>query len=120
MRNLRRRNLTARGKVDCESRLDSRIQFEPEHAPRPDRAFDANQAAHHFNQPLAHHQADARAFLCAGLPAQTIERLKQLQYHFRSQSRPSVSDAYSDTLRNAGVTVDYYSSIRLVVFDRVR
>jgi hypothetical protein len=42
---------------------------------------------------LAHHQADARAFLAAGLLSETVERLEKLRQLFRRQSRAGVPDA---------------------------
>ena len=68
-------------------------QFDPEHAAHPDGAFHADGAAHQFDQPLGHHQADARAFLGAGFLAEAIERLEELRQLFRSQSRAGVADA---------------------------
>ena len=67
--------------------LRGRVQLEPEHAARADGAFDADRAAHQLDQPLAHHQADARAFLRAALLPQAVERLEQLRQHFRRQPR---------------------------------
>ena len=84
----------------------ARVQFDPEHAALADRAFHADFAAHQFDQPLAHHQADAGAFLGAGLLSETIERLEQLREFFRRQSFAGVldADAYAFRAARAAVT----------------
>ena len=79
----------------------SAMQFDPEHAAHADGAFHADDAAHQFDQPLAHHQADARAFLAAGLLPEAIEGLEQLRELLRRQSRAGVLDADADALRRA-------------------
>ena len=55
----------SRGFVGAGGRLrfGRQVQLDPEHASLPDRAFHADDAPHQFDQPLAHDQADAGAFL---------------------------------------------------------
>ena len=110
------------GSVNRQLRRGGRVQFEPEHAARPDRALHADLASHQFHQPLAHHQADARAFLrCVPLLSETVERLKKLHQHVRRQARAGVLDADANAFRGApgAVHVHDHRSVRLVVLDRV-
>ena len=89
------------GRVRRQLRGRGRLQFEPEYAALADRAFHADLAAHQLHQALAHHQADAGAFLGAPLLAEPIERLEKLVQHLRSQPRASVPDADADAVRAA-------------------
>src|ERR1039458_7372879 len=109
------------GSVNCKLWRRSPVQFEPEHAAQPHGALHADRASHQFNQPLAHHQADARAFLSACLLSETVERLKKLHQHVRRQSRAGVLDADANPFRGApgAVHVHDHRSVRLVVLDRV-
>ena len=67
-------------------RFGRQVQLDPEHAALPDGAFHADDAAHQFDQPLAHHQADAGAFLGVRLLPETVERLEQLRQLLRRQA----------------------------------
>ena len=95
------------------------IQLEPEHASRPDGTRHADGPSHQFHQTLAHHQADARAFLPAALSSETVEGLKELHQHFRRQPRAGIPDAHSKARRGARGVIHHHRSIGLVVFDRV-
>jgi hypothetical protein len=77
----------------------SQQQFEPEHASHADSAFDADHAFHLFDHPLAHHEADAGAFLGAASLSETVERLKELRHFFRRQSRAGIFDADANAFR---------------------
>ena len=97
-----------------------RVQFDPEHASRPDGAFHADHAPHQLDQSLGHHQADARAFLAAGLLPEAIERLEQLRQLFRRQSRAGVPDADANASPACSrCTPRSTRSLLVVVFDRV-
>ena len=107
---------------DCQLRLARRIQLEPEHASRADRALHADHAAHQLHQPLAHHQPDAGAFFRAPLLSQTVERLKQLQQHVRRQARARVphADAHSrpaPAVAHSTTTVPF-AWLYLIAFER--
>ena len=73
---------------DGKLRLGRQVQLDPEHAALADRAFHADDAAHQLDQPLAHHQADAGAFLGVRFLAEAVERLEQLRQLFRRQPAP--------------------------------
>src|ERR1017187_1893622 len=109
------------GFVRCQLWRGSRVQFEPEHAALPDRAVHTDLASHQFNQPLAHHQADTRAFLGSRLSSETVERLKKLLQHIQRQPRAGVLDANASAVRVArgSVSLHHHRSVRLVVLDRV-
>ena len=86
------------GRLEFRRRRDElrrmrRVQFDPEHAAHADRAFGADFPAHQFDQPLAHHQADARSLLAAGLLPEAIEGLEQLGELFRRQSIAGIMHA---------------------------
>ncbi len=54
------------------------VQFDPEDTAHADRALDADDAAHQFDQPFADNEPDARALSDMRLLPETIERLEQL------------------------------------------
>ena len=107
------------GACSRRCRCRSQEQFEPEHASHADRAFDADHAFHQFDHPLAHHEADARAFLGAALLSETVERLKELRQLFRRQSRAGVCDADANAFRTGDGARHLDRSPLAVVFDRV-
>ena len=104
---------------DGELRRGRQAQFDPEHAAHADRAFRADGAAHQLDQPLGHHQADARAFLGAGLLAEPIERLEQLRKLLRRQSRAGVPHADANRIRRLSDALDGDRAARPVVLDGV-
>lgn len=55
------------------------LQFNPEDAAFPERAFDAYLAPHQVDQSLAHHQADAGAFFGFGFLSETVEGLEKMR-----------------------------------------
>ena len=59
--------------------------------PLPTCAFHADDAAHQFDQPLAHHEADARAFLAVRLLPEPVERLEELRELLRRVNPAPVS-----------------------------
>ena len=104
----------------CKFWRSSRVQFEPEHASHPDSAFHADHASHQFNQPLAHHQADARAFLRA--PVSCPRRLNGWKSCVSiSGGNPAPVSLTLTRMRSGVLAVHVHDdrSIRLVVFDRV-
>ncbi len=119
MLNMRLNRRKRFGCADGRLRFSRHIQFDPEHAALPDRAFHADFATHQFDQPLAHHQADAGAFLGAGLLSETIERLEKLREFFGRQSFTGILHADAYALRGARAARHFDRSLRAVVFDRV-
>jgi len=94
-------------------------QFDPEFTAYPDGAFHADSATHQFDQLLGYHQADASAFLGAGLLPQAIERLKQLHQLFRRQSGSAVFDADANAFRGSCGALYLDRSLFAVVFDGI-
>src|SRR6185369_17812328 len=87
--------------------------------PLPDSAFHADFAPHQFDQPLAHHQADACPLLGASLLSETIERLEKLCDFFGSQSLTGIMHTDADTFIAACAARHIDRSLRPVVFDRI-
>ena len=75
------------GLVAASCGAAGQAQLDPEHAAHADRALHADGAAHQLDQALGHHQADAGAFLRAGLLAEPVEGLEQLRELLRRQAR---------------------------------
>ena len=94
-------------------------QLDPEYAAHADCAFGPDAAPHELDQPLGHHQPDARAFLATGLFAQAVEGLEQLLDLLRRQPGPGVAHADADGIFRALRASHRNRATRLVVLDGV-
>ena len=105
--------------IEVQLGFRARNQFDPEHAARPYSAFHSHDAIHELDEALAHHQADARAFLSTAFLPEPVEGLEELSELLRAQSSTGVADAYVHTRRGDGDAIDDDGAARAVVLDGI-